>query len=236
MSMARTLGIARLGTVEYRAALRLQEATVRARIAGEIGDTLLMLEHPHVFTLGRGADATFLRRRPPGVEVHRVSRGGQITYHGPGQLIGYPILKLDGPARDVGRYLRDLEAVIIAALQSIGIAAERRAGMTGVWAGAKKIASIGIGLRRWVTFHGFALNVACDLSYFDVMVPCGIAGCEMTSIAALGHEQISVAGAAELIARCFAARFGYEQTLPAGTLWERVIGAAADGEAASEAR
>lgn len=137
MNDQRKLSVARLGLVEYEAALRLQEAAVRARQAGAIGDTLLILEHPHVFTLGRGADAGFLRRQPDGIAIHRVSRGGQITYHGPGQLIGYPILKLEGEACDIGRYLRNLEAVMIDALARIGIAAGRREGMTGVWVGEK---------------------------------------------------------------------------------------------------
>ncbi len=237
MNEARKLGVVRLGTVEYRAALRLQDAMVQARIADAIGDTLMLLEHPHVFTLGRGADPGFIRRQAPGVEVHRVSRGGQITYHGPGQLIAYPILKLEGAARDVGRYLRDLEAVVIDALAQIGIAAERRAGMTGVWIGGPKIASIGVGLRRWVTFHGFALNVACDLSYFDAIVPCGIAGCEMTSIAALGGAEIATDHLATLIERSFAARLGYEliEAVRPGSLWKLIDADAADCEARSQA-
>jgi lipoate-protein ligase B len=235
MSEARTLRIARLGMVDYAAALRLQEAMVRARCAGGCADTLLMLEHPHVFTLGRGADARFLLDPPPGVAVHRVSRGGQVTYHGPGQFVAYPILQLEGAARDVGRYLRDLEAVIIDALAQLGIPAGRRTGMTGVWVGTRKIASIGVGLRRWVTFHGFALNVACDLRYFGAIVPCGIAGCEMTSIAALGGAEISMDAIATLIERSFAACFAYERLEAAGadTLWKMIDAAHADCEARS---
>jgi lipoyl(octanoyl) transferase len=236
MSEARKLGIARLGTVEYAAALRLQDAMVRARLADAIGDAILLLEHPHVFTLGRGADIGFLRHRPRGIEVHRVSRGGQITYHGPGQLIGYPILKLDGAARDVGRYLRDLEATIIDALGAIGIVATRRIGMTGVWIGDKKIASIGVGLRRWVTFHGFALNVECDLKYFDAIVPCGIADCEMTSIAALGYAELSVDRVATVIEQSFAARFGYEsvESISTTSLWNLIDDDVGRCEARSE--
>lgn len=235
MNDQRKLSVARLGLVEYEAALRLQEAAVRARQAGAISDTLLILEHPHVFTLGRGADAGFLRRQPDGIAIHRVSRGGQITYHGPGQLIGYPILKLEGDACDVGHYLRNLEAVMIDALAQIGIAAGRREGMTGVWVGEKKLASIGVGLRRWVTFHGFALNVACDLSYFDAIVPCGIAGCEMTSIAALGAAEVSVDSLAPVIAQSFAARFGYELAgaVSPGAVWSLIDATAAHCEARS---
>ncbi len=118
-----------------------------------------------------------IRERVP---VRRVSRGGQVTYHGPGQLIGYPILKLEGRDRDVTKYLRSLEAAMIDALAKFGIEAGRRDGMTGVWVGGRKIASIGVGIRRWTTWHGFALNVSTDLSYFDSIVPCGIEGCRMT--------------------------------------------------------
>ncbi|MGA2411048.1 MAG: lipoyl(octanoyl) transferase LipB, partial [Candidatus Binataceae bacterium] len=179
----KVLQVARLGPVEYPAALALQDALVAARLSNQIGDTLLLLEHPHVFTLGRGADERFLLNPPAGVPIHRVSRGGQVTYHGPGQLIGYPILKLEGPSRDVHRYLRALEQVIIGALAWLQIDAGRRDKLTGVWIGPRKIASIGVGLRRWVTFHGFAINVAPEMAYFDTIVPCGIDGCQMTSIA-----------------------------------------------------
>ncbi len=235
MSLSRTLRVARLGLVDYEAALRLQEAIVRARQAHDCGDALLMLEHRHVFTLGRGADAGFLRDLPAGVKVHRVSRGGQVTYHGPGQLVAYPIIKLEGAACDVGRYLRDLEAVLIDALAHLGIPGGRRAGMTGVWVGGRKIASIGVGLRRWVTFHGFALNVACDLRYFDAIVPCGIVGCQMTSIAALGGAEISMDAAATLVERCFAARFGYEtcEAVAPPSLWRLIDAAPAPCEARS---
>src|SRR5271166_5753538 len=143
----RILSVANLGIVEYQAALALQNAMVAARHAGEIGDTLLLLEHPHVFTLGRGADERFLlAERESEVPVYRVSRGGQVTYHGPGQLVGYPILKLEGRDRDVHRYLRDLEAAMIDALAEFGIDAVRRDAMTGVWVGSRKIASIGVGI------------------------------------------------------------------------------------------
>jgi lipoate-protein ligase B len=180
---------------------------VAARMRDAIDDTLLLLEHPHVYTLGRGADERFLVNPPPDVPIHRVSRGGQVTYHGPGQFVGYPILRLEGADRDVIRYLRKLEQVIKNALARCGIAAQRREKLTGMWVGNEKIASIGIGLRRWVTLHGFAINVATDLSYFDHIVPCGIEGCRMTSIAALGYPDISVAGVGEIVAEETAAVF-----------------------------
>ena len=213
MDTAASLSVARLGMVDYTAALALQNALVAARIRDAIGDTLLLLEHPHVYTLGRGADASYLTSATGGVPVHRVSRGGQVTYHGPGQIVGYPIVKLAGARRDVSRYLRKLEQTLIAALGDYDIEATQRDGMTGVWAGARKIASIGVGIRRWVTMHGFALNVTTDLSYFDAIVPCGIEGCRMTSVAASGNPQVTVAEIADTIERAFAAAFEYDRIL-----------------------
>ncbi|MGH7812978.1 MAG: lipoyl(octanoyl) transferase LipB [Candidatus Binataceae bacterium] len=204
------LSVAELGVVDYDAALALQTALLEARLADRIGDTLLILEHPHVYTLGRGADERFILNNPAGVPIRRVSRGGQVTYHGPGQLVGYPILRLEGRARDVGAYLRNLEGAIIGALARCGIEAKRRAGMTGVWADGGKIASIGVGIRRWVTRHGFAVNVAADLSYFDAIVPCGIAGCRMTSIAELDHPEISTHEFGVIVQASFAEVFGYD--------------------------
>jgi lipoate-protein ligase B len=205
------LNVARLGTVDYAAALELQSALVAARMRDVIDDTLLLLEHPHVYTLGRGADERFLLNPPASVPTYRVSRGGEVTYHGPGQLVGYPILKLEGSDRDVIRYLRKLEQILINALARCGIEARRREGLTGVWVGDAKIASIGIGLRRWVTLHGFAINIATDLTYFERIVPCGIEGCRMTSIAALGHPEISLAAFGAIIERESAAIFGHPQ-------------------------
>src|SRR5579864_33451 len=135
MEGIRTLRVANLGTIEYRAALEIQESMVAMRTRDEVDDTLLLLEHPNVFTLGRGADAGFIKSARPEVPVYRVSRGGQVTYHGPGQLVGYPILKLEGTDRDVIRYLRKLEDAMVNALATFGIAAGRRQGLTGVWAG-----------------------------------------------------------------------------------------------------
>jgi lipoate-protein ligase B len=213
MDSSASLSVARLGLVDYAAALDLQNAAVAARLREAIGDTLLLLEHPHVFTLGRGANARCITNASEGVPIYRVSRGGQVTYHGPGQLIGYPIVKLTGSRRDVSRYLRKLEQALIGALRKFGIEAGRRDGMTGVWAGPRKIGSIGVGIRRWVTLHGFALNVATDLGYFDAIVPCGIEGCRMTSIVALGHPQVTVAEFANAIERSFAEAFEYDQII-----------------------
>ncbi len=234
--MAVTLSVARLGVVEYEAALELQEAMVSARYRDAIGDTLLILEHLHVFTLGRGADERYLSSAPPHVPVYRVSRGGQVTYHGPGQLVGYPVLKLEGAARDVHAYLRKLEQAIIVALSRCGIAAVRRAGLTGVWVGTRKIASIGVGLRRWITLHGLAVNVCTDLRYFEMITPCGIEGCEMTSIAALGHPEISVASSSDLIQQSLAAVFDYHEVreIDGRTIWESIDRSVAACEARNQ--
>ena len=224
MNARSRLGVARLGTVEYARALELQDALVAARRDDLIGDTLLLLEHPHVITLGRGADERYLLETRPGVPIFRVSRGGEVTYHGPGQLIGYPILKLEGRDRDVHVYLRRLERVMIEALAEMGIDAGRGAGLTGAWVGERKIGSIGVGLRRWITLHGFALNVSTDLSYFGAIVPCGIAGVEMTSVARETDGRAQTDAAVIAVERAFVSVFGYARSLEAdaAALWGRV--------------
>ncbi|MGC2441825.1 lipoyl(octanoyl) transferase LipB, partial [Candidatus Binatus sp.] len=194
-------------------AVAVQTAMLGARIEGRVGDTLLMMEHPQVFTLGRGADERFIVGNREGVPVRRVSRGGQVTYHGPGQLIGYPILKLEGRERDVTKYLRSLEAAMIDAIAKFGIEAARREGMTGVWVGARKIASIGVGIRRWTTWHGFALNVSTDLSYFDSIVPCGIEGCRMTSVCELTKRAVTVREFAGVMRESFARVFNFDEII-----------------------
>jgi lipoyl(octanoyl) transferase len=178
----------RLGTVPYLNALELQRDLARRRITGEIDeDVLLLLEHPPVVTLGRTAKEAHIvsspeRLRARGVEVHEVERGGDVTFHGPGQLVGYPIFDLKRHRKDLHWYLRQVEEALIAALGNAGISAERNSGYTGVWTQGRKIASIGVHARDWVTWHGFALNVTTDLSYFDLIVPCGIPQVQMTSV------------------------------------------------------
>ena len=194
-SAADALVVRHLGRVPYADALALQE-DLRARLAlGETAETILLLEHPDVITYGRGAkdgntraSDTDLRRL--GYDVFRVNRGGDVTWHGPGQLVGYPLLDLARHGSDVHVYLRALEGALIEALADFGIDACRREGYAGVWLDrSHKIASIGVGLRRWLTLHGFALNVNCDLARFDVIVPCGLGGVSMVSMASvLGHE------------------------------------------------
>ena len=179
-----------LGRRAYGEVLELQRALCRQRIAGEIEeDILLLVEHDPVVTLGRGTRAESLPLPRPelerrGVEVFEVERGGDVTYHGPGQLVGYPVLDLRRHREDLHWYLRRLEAGLIDGLGRLGIMAEPNPGLTGVWTRGRKIASIGIHVKQWVTFHGFALNVTTDLSYFDLIVPCGIRDVIMTSVAA----------------------------------------------------
>ena len=198
------------GLVDYAAALEWQQTLVAQRAAAETPDALVLLEHPPVFTLGRGGDARYLLD-PGQVPVHRVGRGGEVTFHGPGQLVGYPILDLKRHGKDVHRYLRRLEDVVIATLAAWDIVATRRDGLTGVWVGADKIASIGIGVRRWVTLHGFALNVNPDLSYFSAIVPCGLPGVRMTSMQELLREEIPLDTVQATIIRSFARIFGYQE-------------------------
>ena len=179
----RTLEVVQAGRVPYGDALEWQRRLAQARIEGrQPHDLLLLLEHPPVVTLGRNSQQAHLLRAD-GIEVFDVERGGDVTYHGPGQLVGYPILDLTQHRRDLHWYLRTLEQALIAALAELGIPAGRKQGYTGVWTqGGKKIASIGIHVKQWVTWHGFALNVTTDLGYFERIVPCGIPGVVMTSV------------------------------------------------------
>lgn len=180
----RVLEVVQAGVVPYGEALEWQRSLAQARIERRIPhDLLLLLEHPPVVTLGRNSHAAHLLQ-PAGVDVFEVERGGDVTFHGPGQLVGYPILDLTGYKQDLHWYLRTLEQALIDALAILGIPAERNPGYTGVWTrgGGRKIASIGIHVKQWVTWHGFALNVTTDLAHFDRIVPCGIPGVVMTSV------------------------------------------------------
>jgi lipoyl(octanoyl) transferase len=179
-----------LGRISYTGAFALQRDLVEKRKQGEIPDQLLFLEHPHVITMGRNGSAANLLAsedvlRRAGVAFHETDRGGDVTYHGPGQIVGYPIFDLREWKRDVVAYVRGLEQVIIDALGAFGIAAGRVAGVTGVWVGEAKIAAIGVHISRWVTSHGFALNVATNLDYFRYIIPCGLTK-PVTSMLALG--------------------------------------------------
>ncbi len=183
----RVLEVIQAGRVPYGEALEWQRRLARDRIAGRLpNDVLLLLEHPPVITLGRNSHAEHVLADSVGggIEVFEIERGGDVTYHGPGQLVGYPIIDLTNHRQDLHWYLRTLEQALIAALARLDIPAERKPGYTGVWTrgGERKIASIGVHVKQWVTWHGFALNVTTDLTAFDRIVPCGIAGVEMTSV------------------------------------------------------
>jgi lipoyl(octanoyl) transferase len=210
-----TLEVRRLGLVHYDEALELQRALVEDRRAGRIGDTLLLLEHPHVITMGvatRRAASHILA--PPevlaarGVLVREAGRGGDVTYHGPGQLVGYPILDLRPDRCDVHRYVRDLEEVLIRAAATFGVSAGRLDGLTGVWVGEEKLAAIGVRISRWITSHGFAFNVNTDLDYFRLIVPCGIADRGVTSLARLLGRPVPMAAVEEAVATAFGQVFG----------------------------
>ena len=216
--MSRPLRVIDLGRRPYAEVLELQRELCRRRVAREaVEDLLLLVEHEPVVTLGRGTRPGSLPLQPAelerrGVSVVEVERGGDVTYHGPGQLVGYPILDLTDHRPDLHWYLRTLEDALVLALGRLGVEAERRAGLTGVWTAGRKIASIGIHVKQWVTFHGFALNVATDLTAFDLIVPCGIEGVVMTSVA----EELVRPGspalwaeAIEAVTAAFAETFGY---------------------------
>lgn len=217
MSARRPLHWSWLGRVPYAEAVELQHSVRQAIRDREGPERFLLLEHPHVYTLGRNADRAdvlaggeWLRAR--GIEVAECNRGGQVTYHGPGQLVGYPVVDLNPDRRDVRRYVRDLQEVLIRTLAGYGVDAvpgEAQA-LIGVWVGERKIASIGVHLSRWITTHGFALNVSTDLSYFGGIIPCGLDQVEMTSIERLTGEAPALPAIAAVCARHFGEVFGRE--------------------------
>ncbi len=205
-----------LGRVPYAEAVVLQERIVARVRRGEAADTLLFLEHPPVITMGRGAEARNVvlsddERRLLGIELHDAGRGGDVTYHGPGQLVGYPIVALREGRRDAHRYLRDLEEGLIATAAQFGVHASRIPGLTGVWVGGAKLAAIGVRIGTgWITSHGFALNVGGDLSGFDAIVPCGIRERSVTSLALLIRRDLALNAVALEAGGRVAAALGFE--------------------------
>ena len=207
--------VEQLGPVDYPDALRLQHEKVAARKAGAIPDTLLLLEHPHVYTLGRNGKREHLlvpaeRLHALGAEVIETDRGGDITYHGPGQLVGYPILDLTRHRRDLGWYMRSLEEVLVRVAADVGIRAGRLPGAPGVWVGNEKLVAMGVHVSRWVTSHGFAFNVNTDLSYFRAIVPCGLRDKGVTSIERLLGRRVEMGVAVERVIEHFGKVFGLE--------------------------
>ncbi len=208
------LEIRDLGLIPYAEALAMQSDLVGRRRAGDIPDQLLLLQHPHVITLGTASSRTHVladesRRQELGIELVDVGRGGDVTYHGPGQLVGYPILDLKPDRKDVHRYLRDLEAVLVHTLVELGIRGGAVPDLTGVWVDGRKIAAIGVRISSgWITSHGFALNVSNDLSFFETIVPCGIQDVSVTSVSKELGRPFGVPDILGIVSEAFSEIFG----------------------------
>jgi lipoyl(octanoyl) transferase len=219
----RPIEVRRLGVISYGEGLDLQKQLVEARQAGRIPDQLLLLEHPPVITLGVRArnDRSHVLASPEtlharGVELFETGRGGDVTYHGPGQLVGYPILDLRPDRCDVHRYVRDIEEVLIRTAAAFGVEAGRSAGLTGVWVGSEKLGAIGVRIARWITSHGFAFNVTTALDHFGLIVPCGITDKGVTSLQKILGRPIPLGEVADAALAAFAAVFERDpQPLPA---------------------
>ena len=211
----RTLAVRHLGLTGYYEAMAIQATLVERRRRGEVPDTLLLLEHPHVVTLGSAGGREHLLLTPAelaarGIEVHEAGRGGDVTYHGPGQLVGYPVLDLKPDRRDLHAYLRTLETVVIGALRTFGVEGERDESATGVWVRGAKVAAIGIRVSSgWITSHGFAVNANTDLSHFDAIVPCGLHGRPVTSLSRLLRQDVTPEDVAPAVVAAMVAEFGY---------------------------
>ena len=216
MSETRSLKVLSPGLVPYREALDLQNGLVAERRAGNVPDTLILLEHPHVITMGSSSDPAHIlveddERERMGIELFDAGRGGDVTYHGPGQLVAYPILDLKPDRKDLHRYLRDLESVLMGVSQEFGVEARRSEAGTGVWTDAGKLAAIGVRVSSgWITSHGIALNVLSDLSYFETIVPCGIQDSAVTSLQTELGVALSMDEVADCFVRCFVDVFGHE--------------------------
>jgi lipoyl(octanoyl) transferase len=210
----RTVQVRRLGTISYADALTLQAELVARRRAREVVDTLLLLEHPHVITLGSGSHDEHVlvspqERAERGIELFETGRGGDVTYHGPGQLVGYPILDLKPDRCDLHRYLRDLEEMLIGVLAEFGLQGARKEGLTGVWVDDRKLAAIGVRVSSgWITSHGFALNVSTDLSFFGTIVPCGIRAHGVGSISSELGRPVAMPDVEAAAVRSFERVFG----------------------------
>lgn len=206
-----------LGFIGFDKAWELQKNTLQKRIDNKVGDILFLLEHPHTYTLGKTADRKnlissdeYLKRRE--ISVFDIDRGGDITYHGPGQIVGYPIIHLADWKKDTHLYLRNIEEVIIKTCGDYGLSCGRREGYTGVWIKERKIAAIGIKVSRWVTMHGFAFNITTDLSYFEGIIPCGISDKEVTSLEKELGKSLIISEVKKKILQNFLSVFGYSES------------------------
>ncbi len=215
--MSHKLTAIQLGQTDYDEAFALQKE-LGARVSASSERFLILVNHPPVVTIGRGgtdrhivASSESLEKR--GIAVHEVDRGGDVTFHGPGQIVGYPIIDLRERRRDIHRYLRDLESVIIKTARRFSVRAGRAKGLTGVWVGKEKLAAIGVAVRRWVTYHGFALNVNTDLDYFGVIVPCGITDRSVTSMAELLGSRVDEQEVRDVLVEEFAAKFDFDEII-----------------------
>jgi len=215
----------RLGTVDYAEAHRLQKELQAKRISGEIDDTVLLLEHPPVLTMGRSAKEQHVLAAPEvlaarGISVHEVGRGGDVTYHGPGQLVAYPIIDLKPDRRDVRKYMWSLEETMIRTCADFGLLATRMEGLNGAWVGDRKVGAVGVRISRWVTMHGLALNANSDLTHFDLIVPCGIQDKKVTSLSAEIGRTVFATDVIDPLARHFAELYDtdveWQDALPGG--------------------
>jgi lipoate-protein ligase B len=202
------LNVINLGLTDYKYAWELQQKMFDLRSKGEVSDTLLLTEHNHVYTLGKSSNENHLLAEKKelklgGIDVYHIDRGGDVTYHGPGQLVGYPILDLNNYYLDIHRYLRDIEEVLILTIAEFGIKAHRDENFTGVWVGSDKVAAIGVKVSRWITMHGFALNANTDLSYFDRIIPCGIFHKGVTSLERILNYRVPLDEVSKLVAYYF---------------------------------
>ena len=204
----RKIDILNLGVKPYKEVWDLQKELVEKRRNGQINDTLILVEHEPVYTLGKNADENhILQHSPQDVKTYHIERGGDVTFHGPGQLVGYPILDLHNYKKSISWYMRSLEQLIIDTLAEYGITAERKVGLTGVWVGDEKIAALGVRVTRWVTMHGFALNVTPDLIYYSSIIPCGIFEYGVTSMAKLVTNEITVNSVKRVLTKKFMNQF-----------------------------
>ena len=204
----RKIDILNLGIKPYKEVWDLQKELVEKRRNGQINDTLILVEHEPVYTLGKNGDENhILQHSPQDVKTYHIERGGDVTFHGPGQLVGYPILDLHNYKKSISWYMRSLEQLIIDTLAEYGITAERKVGLTGVWVGDEKIAALGVRVTRWVTMHGFALNVTPDLIYYSSIIPCGIFEYGVTSMAKLVTNEITVNSVKRVLTKMFMNQF-----------------------------